>query len=112
MAKLLPATGLRWVLTLLVVLFVAVDLSAADRFSRKFTIHAGKHGNTLAPIVLQLAVPKEHADAKYAILTTDAPVIEIGQLTAPSLLATPAKTGENVTVSRFARFKLGEAAAE
>jgi hypothetical protein len=64
-------------------------IAAADEI--KFSIDAGKQDRMNTPICVQVAVPATMKDAKLADIRDEAGNKLVGQLSAPGLLATPAK---------------------
>jgi hypothetical protein len=80
------------VAVVLLPLLAPVGAAAASR-TFQLTIAADKEDRAVMPLTVWLALPRELADARSVVLRDAAGKTLPGQLTGPSLLAAPGKTG-------------------
>ncbi|MBE3134961.1 MAG: translation elongation factor Ts [Acidobacteria bacterium] len=85
------------------------DVPAADIEAEKAIFRAQFEGSGKPPQVIDKIVEGKLGSFFERVVLVDQPSIRDGAVKVSQLIASAvAKTGENVTVSRFARYKLGE----
>lgn len=89
------------------------DVPAAEIENEKEIFRAQFAGSGKPPAVVEKIVEGKLGSFFERVVLLDQPSIRDGSVKVSEMLAqATAKTGENITVSRFARFKLGESARD
>ncbi|HTQ39571.1 MAG TPA: DUF6807 family protein [Pirellulales bacterium] len=93
-----------WLMAAVVLLAAAAELRAAQN-SLAFSVAAGQHDRVNTPVCVEITIDPTLKNAAWATLTDSAGNSLFGQVTAPSLLATPA-AGKSGEVARELHFIL------